>query len=96
MGIAMSYGYEYLRKPEHPSASLIERILSVMAVLGLACLFIGSILFVSGNGFSNCYQDSRTRLARATSIAYNQPGAFVGDNPWEQIDIVSVIHPSAN
>ena len=32
----------------------------------------------------------------ATSIAYNQPGAFVGDNPWEQIDIVSVIHPSAN
>jgi vacuolar-type H+-ATPase subunit I/STV1 len=52
-GTKMSYGYEYLGKPEHPPASLIERILSVMAVLGLACLFIGSILFVSGNGFSN-------------------------------------------
>ena len=29
----------------------------------------------------------------ATLDAYNYVGAFVGDNPWEEIEIVSVIHP---
>jgi len=52
-GTKMSYGYEYVRKPKHPPASLIERILVVMAVLGLACLCIGFVLFISGNAFGN-------------------------------------------
>jgi hypothetical protein len=30
----------------------------------------------------------------ATPDAYNYVGAFVGDNPWDSIEIVSVIHPS--
>jgi chaperonin cofactor prefoldin len=30
----------------------------------------------------------------ATPDAYNYVGAFVGDNPWEDIDIVSVIQPA--
>ncbi|MCP8314196.1 MAG: hypothetical protein H3Z53_07495 [archaeon] len=30
----------------------------------------------------------------ATHDAYNYVGAFVGDNPWESIEVVSVIHPS--
>jgi len=29
----------------------------------------------------------------ATPDAYNIVGAFVGDNPWEEIEIVSIIHP---
>ncbi len=29
----------------------------------------------------------------ATPSAYNYVGAFVGDNPWEEIVIVSIIHP---
>jgi hypothetical protein len=29
----------------------------------------------------------------ATSDAYNYVGTFVGDNPWEEIEIVSIIHP---
>jgi len=44
---------EYLRKPKHPPASLIERILSVMATLGLACLCIGIILLLSGRASDN-------------------------------------------
>lgn len=44
---------EYLRKPKHPPASLIERILSVMATLGLACLCIGIILNLSGRASDN-------------------------------------------
>ena len=44
---------EYLRKPKHPPASLIERFLSVMATLGLACLCIGIILLLSGRASDN-------------------------------------------
>ena len=41
---------EHLRKPRHPLAyRMIERILSVMAALGLACLCIGLVLFIAGN-----------------------------------------------
>jgi len=29
----------------------------------------------------------------ATPDAYNYVGAFVGDNPWEEIDVISIIHP---
>ncbi|MDH5374879.1 MAG: hypothetical protein OEZ21_05635 [Candidatus Bathyarchaeota archaeon] len=44
---------EYLRKSKHPPASLIERILSVMATLGLACLSIGIILHLYGRASDN-------------------------------------------
>ena len=29
----------------------------------------------------------------ATPDAYNHVGAFVGDNPWEEIEVISIIHP---
>jgi len=29
-----------------------------------------------------------------TSSALNYVGAFVGDNPWDEIEIISIIHPS--
>ena len=29
----------------------------------------------------------------ATPDAYNYVGAFVGDNPWEEIEVISIIHP---
>ncbi|MCP8321499.1 MAG: hypothetical protein H3Z52_11265, partial [archaeon] len=31
----------------------------------------------------------------ATDDAYNYVGAFVGDNPWESVEVVSVVHPSS-
>ena len=48
-------GIEYhLGKPRHPLVlRLIERILSVMATLGLACLCIGLILHISGRASNN-------------------------------------------
>lgn len=49
----MSFEMEILRKRRHPPASLIERIFSVMATLGLACLCVGLILFTSGKASSN-------------------------------------------
>lgn len=49
----MSYGFEYLRKQRRPPASLIERILSAMATLGLVCLCIGVVLHLLGRALSN-------------------------------------------
>jgi len=37
---------------------------------------------------------SESWIDPATPDAYNYVGAFVGDNPWDSIEIVSVIHPS--
>ena len=53
----MSIETEILRKPRHPPASLIERILSVMATLGLACFCIGLILFIYGKASNNLTAD---------------------------------------
>ncbi len=46
-----------MRRPRHPPASLIERILSKIATLGLACLCIGLILFIYGKASSNLTVD---------------------------------------
>jgi len=48
---------EILRKPKHPPASLIERILSVIATLGLACFGIGLVLFIYGKASNNLTVD---------------------------------------
>lgn len=48
------WDFEHRGKPRHAHAyRLIERFLSVMAILGLACLCIGLILFISGKALNN-------------------------------------------
>jgi len=53
----MSFGAKILRKPRHPPASLIERILSDAYALGLACFCIGLILFIYGKASNNLTVD---------------------------------------
>jgi hypothetical protein len=49
---------EILRRPRHPPAALIERILSVIATLGLVCFGIGLVLFIYGKASSNLAVDT--------------------------------------
>jgi len=48
---------EILRKPRHPPAALIERILDVIATFGLVCFGIGLALFIYGKASGNLAVD---------------------------------------
>ena len=80
----MSFGLEYLRKRKHPPASLIERILSVMATLGLACLCIGLILFISGKVSNNLTVDRIGAYVLVIGIMLVVPRLFF----WILVEIV--------
>jgi len=67
---------EILRKPRHPPAAMIERILSVIATLGLVCFGIGLMLFIYGKASSNLAVDTIGGQILVTGLLLMVPRIF--------------------